>query len=263
MSMFDEAFEYFNNNILPFQDKICNYQLVITGCIGSGKTTLLNKLIEIFQPFNPKIVHEYLEVDNVLGSMILSSFINKTISPLTMQNCILDIYENQLKHTEIFTSDDDNYVNSLSNKFTFYERIPDDNLSIFTNLSYKNNEINENEFNVLYKRTLRMNEDYNLPSYINHKSKFKKIVSTDLLDSILIILETIHDDIVHGINSRIIGLSVSLEICKLRIRRRNRADEDKYSDEYLLSIINTYNNIYQELEKDDYNINPLNIGRFV
>lgn len=245
-----EAIDYFNTYIVPKRDKIDNYQLVITGCIGSGKTTLLNELINIFNEFQPVIIHEYLEADKQLGPLILSNFINKTISPLTMQNCILDIYENELK-------------NSQKSQFTFYERIPDDNLTIFTNLAYGNHEIDENEFSILYKRTLKLNEKYNLPSYINHKSNFKKIVSTDLLDSILIILKTISEDIDNGITSRIFGLSVSLEICKLRIYRRNRENENKYTDEYLLNIINTYDNIYNELTKKSYDINLMNIGKFI
>jgi len=245
-----EAIDYFNNYIVPRRDKINNYQLVITGCIGSGKTTLLNELIKLFNEFNPVIIHEYLEADKQLGPLILSNFINKTISSLTMQNCILDIYENELK-------------NAQKSQFSFYERIPDDNLSIFTNLAYASHEIDENEFGILYKRTLHLNEKYNLPSYINHKSKFKKIVSTDLLDSVLIILKTIKEDIDNGITSRIFGLSVSLEICKLRICRRNRENEDKYTDEYLLNIINTYDNIYDELMKNNYDINLMNIGKFI
>ena len=116
---------------------------------------------------------------------------------------------------------------------------------------------------VLYSRTLLIDEKYNIPSYICKNSKFKRVNSTDSLDSILIILDTIKNDILQGIDSRIIGLSVCLEACKWRIGRRKREDEDKYSDEYLDSIIKTYNNIYSIIENDNYEITLFNIGQFI
>jgi len=255
----DEATEYFNENILPLLPEIIQnsikYQLVITGCIGSGKTTLLKQLIKLFKDFNPIIINEYLEANKTLGPSILSGFINKEISSLTMQNCILDIYENELKNIKI---------TNVNSGIIFYERIPDDNLAVFSNLAYSSRELTSREFNVLFTRTIDIDKKYNIPSYINKNSEFKRIVSTDLLDSILIILQTIKDDIKHGVKSRIIGLSASLEICKLRIKRRKRNDEDKYDDKYLQGIINTYNNIYNLIEKgnDNYKITLYTIGRF-
>ena len=256
MNNYSEAIEYFENNILPLKDKIMKskYQLVITGCIGSGKTTILEILCRLFEDFKPTVVKEYLEANKKLGPLILSEFINKTISPLTTQNAILDIYENQLKDIQ---------KNEDLKGIIFYERIPDDNLTVFTNLAFKNKDLTNDEFMVLYSRTLLIDEKYNIPSYICKNSKFKRVNSTDSLDSILIILDTIKNDILQGIDSRIIGLSVCLEACKWRIGRRKREDEDKYSDEYLDSIIKTYNNIYSIIENDNYEITLFNIGQFI
>lgn len=264
MDNFTEAINYFINNILPLKDKFMKlkYQLVITGCIGSGKTTLLENLVKIFRndnnshesfglnEFEPTIVKEYLEANKKLGPIILSEFINKTISPLTTQNAILDIYENQLKELQ-------------KSNITFYERIPDDNLTVFTNLAFKNRDLTNDEFIVLYKRTIEIDEKYNIPSYICKNSKFKKIISTDLLDRIMIILNTIKNDVETGINSRIIGLSTDLESCKIRIKRRSRENEDKYSDEYLNNIIETYDKIYTIIKNDNYEITLFNIGQFI
>ena len=114
-----------------------------------------------------------------------------------------------------------------------------------------------------HKRTIEIDKKYNIPSYICKNSKFKKITSTDLLDRIMIILATIKNDIENGINSRIIGLSTDLESCKIRIKRRSRENEDKYSDEYLNNIIETYNKIYSVIKDDDYEITLFNIGQFI
>jgi deoxyadenosine/deoxycytidine kinase len=254
MNDLDEAINYFKNEILPLKDEIIklNYQVVITGCIGSGKTTLLEKLIKIFDEFKPIIIKEYLEANKKLGPIILSEFINKTITPLTTQNAILDIYENQLKKLKI-----------NNQGITFYERIHDDNLAVFTNLAFKNKELNNDEFTVLYKRTIEIDKKYNIPSYIYKNSKFKRILSTDLLDSIIIILKTIKDDVKNGITSRIFGLSRDLESCRIRVVRRCREGEDNYSDEYLNEIILTYDNIYSLIENDNYEITLFNIGQFV
>lgn len=255
MDNFDEAIDYFRKNILPLKDKILqlNYQLVITGCIGSGKTTVLNKLSSLFKEFKPIIVKEYLEANKKLGPLILSEFINQTITPLTTQNAILDIYENQLKDIQ----------KNKNSGITFYERIPDDNLTVFTNLAFKNKDLTNDEFTVLYSRTLEIDNKYNIPSYICKNSKFKKIISTDLLDRIIIILNIIKDDVENEIKSRIIGLSTDLESCKIRIERRKRENEDKYSNEYLNSIIKTYNKIYSLIENDNYEITLFNIGQFI
>lgn len=248
----NEAIEYFNENILPIIDKIEDYNIVYIGGIGTGKSTIIKIITEIFKDLKPQIIHEYLEANKELGETLLSAFINKQISPTTFQHAILDIYENQLK-------------NIHKSKITIYERIPDDNLTIFTNLSCKNNELSFSSFNDLYLRTIELDKKYSLPSYLNKSSttKFIKIVSTGILDLTLLSLKIIKDDILSGVKCRIIGLSANLDICKFHIRRRNRKDENKYSDEYLNSIIKTYNNLYSLIEKEDYNINLLNIGQFV
>ena len=256
MTDLTEASNYIKSNILPNVDKIINYNCAIIGCIGCGKTTILKNLIELFKELKPNIINEYLEADKNLGPLMLSGFINKTISPLTFQSVILDICENEMKKIN-------KNVDKNISKITFYERIPDDNLAIFTNLSFKNKELSEKEFEVIYSRTIELDNKFNIPSYLNKNAKFKKIVSTDILDSILIILQTIYNDIMTGVKNRIIGLSVSLEICKLRIKRRNRENENKYSDEYLESIIKAYENIYNVISNDNYNINLFNIGKFV
>jgi len=249
-----EVDRYFHDHLLPLKDKIMkmHYKLVITGCVGSGKTTIISNLYELFEEFNPVMIKEYLEANKTLGPLILSEFINGTISPLTTQNAILDIYENQLKGLKL---EDHGII--------LYERIPDDNLTVFANLACKDNGLNDDEFKVLYSRTVDIDKKYGIPSYILRTAEFKKINSSDLIDTVSIILSIIHDDIINGVSSRIIGISVCLEACKLRVKRRGRTDEDKYQDDYLNGIIKTYDNIYNVIEKDDYNISLFNIGRFI
>ena len=244
-----EAKEYFKDNILPLKSQIDDYNLVYIGGIGVGKSTIIKATKEIFDEFEPQIIHEYLEANPELGQTLLSAFINKEISPITFQNAILDIYEKQLK-------------NKKKSKITIYERIPDDNLTIFSNLSYFQNELTISSFNDLYLRTIELDKKYYLPSYLVKNAKFTKIISPGITDLISLVLQIIKDDILNGVKYRIIGLSANLDICKLHIHRRNRKDENKYSDTYLNSIIKTYDNLYNILE-NDYNINLLNIGRFI
>lgn len=263
--MNQEVIDYFENYILPIKNKFNNYKCVITGCIGSGKSTILTYLNNLFNKYNFNVdyIHEYLEADPEYGQMILSKFINKQITNMNMQLSILDIYEHELiKHFKIEDSE-----TSKKSEITLFERIPDDNLTIFSAIAYVKHPDDIDNFGItyLYNRTINLNKLYNLPSYIykDSKTKFKLLKSNDLTDSLLLILQTIHDDICNNVNSRIIGLSITLEICKLRIKRRGRENEDKYTDDYLNSIINTYQNIYDELEKDDYNIRLINIGKFI
>lgn len=53
---------------------------------------------------------------------------------------------------------------------------------------------------------MKLDKRYNLPSYIIRKTLFKKITATDLMDIIIIILQTIKNDINKNISERIIGL---------------------------------------------------------
>jgi hypothetical protein len=169
-----------------------------------------------------------------------------------MQLSILDIYESNLIK----------YKNEKYN-IKFFERIPDDNLTVFATIAYNSGDINNLGINLLYDKTILLDEKYKLPSYYRSHVAFKRIMADNLNDIILIILQTIKNDIENGINKRIIGLSITLDICKLRINKRARTDESKYSDSYLNLIINTYNNIYKELEKPNYKFNLINIGKFI
>lgn len=252
----EEINKYFENEILPLKDKFKNYKLVVTGCIGSGKTTIINILNELFNKnkFSTLIIPEYLGIDKEFGEILLNKFIDGEISNLLMQLGILDIYETKLKE-----------IKNENVNVKIFERIPDDNLSVFANISYFNNpeDITNLGINLIYEKTIKLNKKYNLPSYIIRKTPFKKIMATDLMDIIMIILQTIKNDIDKNICERIIGLSISLEVCKLRIAKRSRDGESKYSEKYLNTIIKTYNNIYKELEKDNYKLNLINFGKFV
>lgn len=275
-----EVIEYYNENILPILDKINDYKLIYIGGIGVGKSTIIKIILEIFKDLKPRVIHEYLEANKELGETLLSAFIKKQISPTTFQHAILDIYEEQLENIYNKNENVNENINksisvtSMRNKendknenvkLTIYERIPDDNLTIFSNLSCKNNEISLSSFNDLYLRTIELDKKYSLPSYLikSPTTKFIKITSTGILDLTLLTLQIIKNDILSGTKCRIIGLSANIDICKFHIRRRHRKDENKYSDEYLNSIVKTYNNLYSVIEKNNYNINLLNIGQFV
>ena len=93
-------------------------------------------------------------------------------------------------------------------------------------------------------------ERYNIPSYRDNNTKFKKLTSGDLTDLINVILDVIVDDINKGVKNRIIGLDVAFELTKERIIKRNRQGENGYTDEYLNRIINFYSRLYNLMNED-------------
>lgn len=222
---------YFNEYIHPLQ--FHDYQLVITGPIASGKSTLIHELSRLFADKSIYTVKEYLDNDPTFGQQLLSKFINKSISPMTMQSAIIDSFESQMPS---------------SADLVLYERIPDDNLLVFSNIAQSLGQLSAQEFNLLYDRTRAIDLKYHLPSYFQHSKCFMRLNPAKIAQQLLIILRTMHADIRRGQMHRIVGLSVDISLCKSRLNMRQRQDENKYSDSYLQQIITTYERIYTQLE---------------
>ena len=248
----DKLKQYIISNILPIRDKFVNYNLVISGPIGAGKSTIikeLHELFEIIENFECQIIPEYLEIDTEFSKLLLDRFIDSKISHLTMQLSILDVYKSKL------ISVSPNY------NIRLFERIPDDNLCVFTNVASE--FIGDLGVKLIFDKTMEINKYFNIPSYCLNNIKFKKIVAMNLNEILLIILQTIKSDIISGIKNRMIGLSISLEISELRIKLRSRDCEQSYDRNYLNQLITTYENIYTELSKPNYKINLLNMGKLI
>lgn len=224
-----EVLNYFNKYILPLKDKFKNYRLVITGPIASGKSTLLSMLLKLFSDFKVETFKEFINTDKEIGHIMLSRFINNKISDCTFQNYIMDEYNN----------------NNISDEYNIclFEKIPDDSIFCFSKFAYLNGNLTFNEYDSLVQKLAKTRCKFNLPVYS------KIIVLTEdqtIKEKLLSILEQIYYDINHNIMERIFGLQISLEKEKEYIKKRNRNAEENYSDEYLLRIINYYNNLYEE-----------------
>lgn len=233
---------YFNNHIVPLLPQLKNYQLAIDGSISSGKSTSLEHLLKLFNEVltkeNLQVIPEYLNAEPIIGPMLLDKFITKEITNSTFQNFILDCYHSTVKN--------------LNNDFQLrlFERIPDDSILIFANLTNFNTPEDLDEFALyhLYNKMIKYDKIDNYPSYLDDETKFIKIQSCSIEDVVITILSIIKSDIEQGIKKRIIGLNVDISSCIIRIQERGRECEAKYTSEYLNGIIKTYEKIFNKKE---------------
>ena len=233
---------YFNNHIVPLLPQLSNYQLAIDGSISSGKSTSLEHLLKLFKDVlkenTLQVVPEYLNAEPIIGPMLLDKFITKEITNSTFQNFILDCYHSTVK--------------GLNEKFQLrlFERIPDDSILIFANLTNYNTPEDLDEFALyhLYNKMIKYDHLDNYPSYLDNETKFIKIQSCSVEDVVITILSIVKSDIIDGVKKRIIGLNVDISSCIIRIQERGRECESKYTPEYLNGIIKTYDKIFAKKE---------------
>ena len=231
---------YFNTNIKPLLPKLQGYQLAIDGPISSGKSTSLEHLLRLFsEVIDVEVVPEYINSEPVIGPMLLDKFISDNITNSTFQNFILDCYHSSVK---LLNSD---------YKLRLFERIPDDSILIFANLTNYNKPEDLDEFALyhLYNKMIKYDHVDNYPSYLDDETKFIRIQSCSIEDVIITILSIIKSDVVEGIKKRIIGLNVDLSSCIIRIEERGRECESKYEPSYLNGIIKTYDKIFTKKEQ--------------
>lgn len=232
----------FENIILPLKNKFNSYQFVVTGAIGSGKSTVLEILNQLFLKYNFRVhtVPEYLGIDAELGNKLLKRKIENNISNTTFQNYIMDQYKNRLESNSKHPYD-----------ICLYERLPDDSILCFSNISnFDNIDLTNFDLFVLDKRMKALNEKFNIPTYRNNQSEFEIFTLTELEALIESIFDLIKKDIENGVTHRIIGLDVSTNITIKRIKKRNREGEDGYSYEYLDRIVNYYKQLYKIMKKN-------------
>ena len=246
----------FEQKILPLKDKFSNYNFSITGAIGSGKSTILEIINKLFirHGFKVNAVPEYLGIDKELGGVLLNRRINNTISNTTFQNYIMDQYVERISNNGSHDYD-----------ICLFERLPDDSILCFSNISnYDEYDLTNFDLLVLDKRMKAIIERYNIPSYRDEHTKFKKITSGDLSLLFTVVFDIIVDDVNNKVKNRIIGLDVAFEITKQRIIQRNRLGESGYTDEYLKRIVNFYSRLYKIMEKNRNKLNKFTcIGELV
>ena len=239
------ARRYFPNDAITI-NALNNYSLAITGTIGAGKSTVCESLVYIFNTIFPDVhivaYPEFLFVkDSELSGNILSAKINGNISSNTLQSYILDNWNHIMKQ------------NASLQGFRLFERCVDDCVSCFCNIENKYGNLSDAQFMSLYEELKKIDERYDIPTYFNNEdeniSHFTKLYSNDLNYNLQKIMSIISNDILNGINKRIIGLSVLPKTSKERISIRNRDGETGYSDEQLFMYSVHYEKLFDMLDK--------------
>lgn len=265
--------QYFEEHVVPLMDKMCGYKLAVSGPISAGKSTLLQILFNLFNEYKFKagVLPEYINSDPHIGSELLGRFITKKITNATFQNYILDVYKESY-----------NNLKSGGHNVIMMERVPDDSILIFANITNCNTpeDLNEQTLFALYCKMLEYDKSCDFPSYIDSTTEL--IDFTGSVEDILIaVMDTIIHDITTGVKKRIIGLRADINVCVSRIKRRGRNEEQDYDRNYLQQIIHAYDEIFkikrlnaaaksaaqseQEHTQIDrkYNIRFTNIGKLI
>ena len=221
------------------------YNLCITGPIGVGKSTLIEKLEHYFDRTNKKyeIIPEYLGIDPVDGQNLLERKIKGEISNLTFQNYIVDMYSLKMRKTH------------RNGKILIYERIPEDSILCFANISNQSRrqhpeeqylELTDFDLYILKNRFERLRQFYSLPAYSDLKTEFKLFTDPTLEE----VINLIESDLSEGVTHRVIGLDIDTDECLRRIQKRNRNGEDGYSREFIDTIVKFYKNLYNQIIND-------------
>ena len=268
--------EYFKKTLVPLLENMkIKYKLGIDGPISAGKSTALECFYTLGKKYGIKfaVLPEYINADPTIGSIMLERFIKKEITNATFQNYILDTYSHS--YSRIIKENSDYNIMLM-------ERVPDDSILIFANITNRNypEDLNEQTLFALYNKMVEYNNKCSFPSYFDNDTKFVEFIG-DIDDIMINIIDIVADDIKNGIEKRIIGLNVNTDVCVSRIKRRGRPEEQNYDKSYLAQLIHAYNEIYkikkineehkqnaktkEEIEKINkkYSIRFTNIGRLI
>lgn len=218
------------------------YILSISGPIGSGKSSLIKNLIKTFnKQYKIITIPEFIDGDPIFGLEMLNRFIENKISSMTFQYYILDYYERILTNIDISNID-----------IILIEKLPYDSVKCFSKIAYYNSKISESEFETLNKKLLEVEKlcEY-LPNYLNDMTvlNIDNKTQQEVLNNSI---DIIRDDIKKNIQKRIILLNCNLETCENHISIRNRIGEDKYSTEYLKTVVNFYKNLSDHNMTDSF-----------
>jgi len=224
---------YISNNqelINPKLFKNRKYNLIITGRPCVGKSTILQLISDIFEYYDIKInkYPEYITY-NKTGQKIFEMKMNNEVSAFTFQNYILDIWETLLNKND--------FKNNTG--INIFERLPYDAVMCFSKKELENNKMTEEEFDMIYKRYLKIIDKFEMFDY--SKTEKIKIINDDINKTISNILNIIINDIKKGIKYRCICLDVANnEIYYSRLGIRNRTAEDEYTKNVLDEFKNYY-----------------------
>lgn len=234
-----------------------SYSLVIAGTVGSGKSTVCESLVYMFNKLNKNqtiiTFPEFLYTsDEVLSDKLLCGKLNGSISANTLQSFILDQWKKILKD------------NIDQQGFRIYERCVDDSVFCFCNMENQYKNISDIQLLGLFDELKQIDNEFNVPSYFIHNdSKFVKIDSGELNNTLKNVISIMRHDLTHNIKQRIIGLSVSFEVSKYRIKLRSRNGESCYTDQQIQNYINHYEKLFQLLINGDRIYRFVDLGKLL
>ena len=228
--------QYFEKMLVPLKGDMKGYKFAISGPISAGKSTILQLfyMLCIKYGFEVGVLQEYINSDPTIGSELLGRFILGKTTNTTFQNYILDTYR-----------DSYHKIKSDAN-IIMMERVPDDSILIFANITNRNKpeDMNELSLYTLYNKMLEYDKTCDFPSYLDSDTHIESFIG-NIDDVLLSIIDIIVNDIKTGIKKRIIGLKVDVNTCIQRIKRRGRKEESNYDPNYLNQIIRAYDEIFR------------------
>lgn len=222
------------------------YNLVITGSIGAGKSTISQILSTILKKCCKYVISypEYISLDfnnRPIGRDIFDMCMNKKISTSTFQNFVIDIWKTMFEENEYNISRDGLTIN-------IFERLPHDAVFCFSK-EQVGKSMSEDEYKTIYDKYSALETNYGIPTYEN--CKLKKVSNdSNIYNTVLEILDIIYEDILHNTNmTRVIGLVISEDKYKQRIKERGRESEEKYEDMTLLHYNQYYSQLFDMIEQ--------------
>ena len=118
--------------------------IILSGSVATGKSTILKRIITYFQSKKVcQIYPEFIHEDGIALEILKRRF-QGTVSALTLQNFILDKWEN-MKKLEL-------------KEINIYERLPDDAVEVFARMA-----LNDNEYLTQEERLKKLG----FPSYVD------------------------------------------------------------------------------------------------
>ena len=187
------------------------------GPVGCGKTTLLNVLKDWL--INCYVVPEYIDALDDAKTK-LQQYLDGTYSAFEFQNYILDYFELVANSLVLSTYD-----------YILVERCPVEGILFFAKLDLINGRLTQEQYDQLLERS------QSLTFYPNPLKDDFVSIHTDNISPCQIA------ECVFGLipQFKLIKLKASIGTIKRRIQRRGRACElEHYTDEYLKTMIETY-----------------------
>ena len=198
------------------------YILVISGAIGAGKSTMLELLADYLKRNRVcfAVVPEYLE-GMTSGRAMLNEWTQGRITLTEFNHYIMDSCDTLNKQAKDYP-------------IRILERAPVENAWVFGN---KDPTLLLQAHNIHHK--------YNIP-LVTTPECFVSILNANLEAEKVFedVLNIVKQDLEHEVPSRVIYLRISAQTSWNRVNVRGRKEEKTYTEEYLRSIVQKYEDLF-------------------